>query len=147
MVELFPELIGVVMTLSVAYCCFKAHEPKSSPFKASFCSLVVAIACMFSIFISTVEIEKVFCGMLGCHFALIGTVHLITNDCEKYEKDTKVWINSMTFLIGITGVLLLLMDYPNTKSILHPLALGFTGGFFGGMLDPRRKKEVKEENL
>jgi len=98
-------------------------------------------------FISTVEIERVFCGGLGCHFTLIGVVHLITNDSEKYEKDPKIWVNSMSLLIGITGVLALVMDYPNTKSILHPIIIGFATGFLGGIFDMRRSKEVKEENL
>ena len=87
------------------------------------------------------------CGAFGAHFTLIGVVHLITNDCEKYEKDAKIWINSMTLLIAMTGFLALVMDYPNTKSTVHLLIIGFATGFFGAMLDPRRRKEVKEENL
>ena len=145
MIELFPKLIGVIITLLVAYCCFKSHESKSSPFKASVYSFIIAIVfTLATLRPSLSEVEMIFFGAFACHFTLIGAVHLITNDCEKYEKDTKIWINSMTLLIVVTGVLLLLMDYPNTKSILHSLALGFTAGFFGVMLDPRRKKEVKE---
>lgn len=147
MTELLPKLISVVTTLSIAYCCFKAHESKSSPVRACVCSFIVAIASIFLVFISTVEMERVFCGGLGCHFALVGTVHLITNDSEKYEKDPKVWVNSMSFLIAITGFLALVMDYPNTKSILHSLIIGFATGFLGGIFDIRRSKEVKEENL
>ena len=150
MEELFSQLIGVVITLSMAYCCFKAHESKSSPVRASVCSFIAAVPCIFFVFISTVETVQtvqVFCGGLGCHFTLIGAVHLITDDCEKYEKDAKVWVNSMSLLIGITGVLALVMDYPSTKSILHPLIIGFATGFFGVMLDPRRKLGRREEDL
>ena len=148
MVELFPELIGVVIALLTAYCCFKSHESKSSPFKASvYCFILTIVFILAMLRPSIVEAEMIFFGAFACHFILVGVVHLITNDCEKYEKDTKIWINSMTLLMVGTGVLLLLMNYPNTKSVLHPLAIGFTGGFFGVMLDPRRKKEVKEENL
>lgn len=145
MSELFPELIGVVVALLTAYCWFKAHDSKSSPFKASVYCFILAIAFTLAMLRASLsEVEMIFFGAAACHFTLIGAVHLITNDCEKYEKDAKIWINSMTLLMMGTGVLLLLMDYPNTKSVLHPLALGFTGGFFGVMFDPRRKKEAKE---
>ena len=147
MAELLPKLISVVVTLSIAYCCLKAHESKSSPVRACICSFIVAIAFILSMFISTVEIERVFCGGLGCHFTMIGAVHLITNNCEKYEKDPKVWVNSMSLLIGITGILALVMDYPNTKSTLHLLIIGFATGFFGAILDPRRRIGRTEENL
>ena len=53
----------------------------------------------------------------------------------------------MTLLIAITGILVLAMDYPNTKSVLHPLAIGFTAGFVGALLKSRAGIRRKEENL
>ena len=147
MEELLPELIKIVIVLAVAYCFYKAHEPKLSPFRRSVCNFILAIIFILSMFISAVEIERVFWGILGCHFTLIAAIHLITNDREKYEKDPKVWVNIMSLLLGTTGILALVMDYPNTKSTLHLLIIGFATGFLGTMLNPRRRKEVKEENL
>ena len=152
MIELLPELLKVVITLAVAYCFYKAHEPARSPFKASVYGFILAILFIL-VFILVmlvsplVGIEMALCGAFACHFTLIGAVHLITNDCERYKRDAKIWINSMTLLMAITGFLALAMDYPNTKSTLHLLIIGFATGFLGTMLDPRRRKEVKEENL
>ena len=87
------------------------------------------------------------CGAFACHLTLIGAVHMITNDCEKYKRDAKIWIDSMTLLMAVTGFLTLAMDYPNTKSTLHLLIIGFATGFLGAMLDPRRRTGRREENL
>ena len=149
--ELFPELLGVVITLAVAYCFYKAHEPTKPPFRASIYSFILAIL-LILIFIvmlrsALVGIEIALCGAFACHFTLIGAVHMITNDFEKYKRDAKIWVNSMTLLMAVTGFLALAMDYPNTKSTLHLLIIGFTTGFFGAMLDPRRRTGRREENL
>ena len=142
------QLIGVIITLLIAYCFFKAHQPTRPLFRASVYSFILAIVFILAVMLrSTLEIEKAFCGAFACHFTLIGAVHLITNDCEKYERDAKIWINSMALLIAITGFLTLVMGYPNTKSVLHPLVVGFAGGFLGVMLDPRRNTGRREENL
>lgn len=145
--ELFPQLIGVVVTLLTAYCFTKAHDLKMSPFTVSVYNFVLVILFISVGLVSTVEIVIVLFWALACHFTLVGSIHLMTNDAEKYKKDAKVWINSMTLLIGITGILALAMDYSNTKSVLHPLAIGFTGGFIGTMLNSRRGTRRKEENL
>lgn len=152
MIELLPELLKVVITLAVAYCFYKAHEPTRPPFRASVYGFILAILfiLIFILVMLTsplVGIEMALCGAFACHFTLIGSVHLITNDCKKYQKDAKIWINSMTLLMAITGFLALVMDYPNTKSTVHLLIIGFATGFLGAMLDPRRRKEVKEEKL
>ena len=131
--ELFPELMGVVVSILTACCILKAHDLRMSPFRVSVYNFVLVILFIFGVFGSTVEIEKLFCSAMACHFTLVGATHLVTNDAEKYKKDAKVWINAMTFLIGITGILLLCLDYPNTKSTLHSLAIGFTSGFVGGI--------------
>ena len=41
--ELFIQLIGVVITLLIAYCFFKAHQPTIPPFRASVYSFILAI--------------------------------------------------------------------------------------------------------
>ena len=152
MIELLPELLKVVITLAVAFCFYKAREPTRPPFRASVYSFILAILfiLIFILVILTspsVGIEMALCGAFACHFTLIGAVHLITNDYEKYKRDAKIWVNSMTLLMAITGFLALAMDYPNTKSTVHLLIIGFATGFLGAMLDPRKRKEVKEENL
>ena len=147
MTELLLELLKLVIVLSIAYCFYKAHDSRLPPFRRSVCNFIFAIIFIFSMFIITVEIEKVFCGALGCQFTMIGAVHLITNDREKFEKDPKIWVNSMSILMGITGILAMLMDYPNTKSTLYLLIIGFATRVLGSVLDPRRGKEGKEENL
>lgn len=148
MTELFPELIGVVVTLLTAYCFTKAHDLKMSPFVVSVYNFVLVILFVFMGLGFNVEIVVVVCWALSCHFTLVGSIHLITNDAEKYKKDAKIWINSMTLLIGTTGILALAMDYPNTKSVLHSLAIGFTAGFVGTALNVKRNKKCSEvENL
>lgn len=146
MAELLPELIKLVIVLSAAYCFYKAHDSRLPPFRRSVCNFILAIVFIFSMFITTVEIVSVFYGALGCQFTMIGAVHLITNDREKFEKDPRVWTNSMSLLMGITGILAMVMDYPNTKSTLYLLIISFATGFLGLLLDPRRARR-KEENL
>ena len=117
------------------------------PFKVSIYNFILAVLFTFMMLAPTTGIEKVIGGAFACQFTLAGAVHLIINDRDEYKKEAKIWINSMTVLMGITSVLMLVMDYPNTKWILRPLIVGFATGFFGGLLDPRRYKVRKEENL
>ena len=145
---LFPKLFGVVVTILTAYCILKAHDLKMSPFKVSVYNFILVILFILLAFGHTVETEKVVWSALACHFTMAGLIHLITNDAEKYKQGAKVWINSMTLLIVITGILLLWLDYPNTKSTLHSLAIGFTSSFVGEMFLSRASWWRKEaENL
>ena len=144
---LFSQLIGIVITLLVAYCCWKAHDLKMSPFKVSVFNFILAILFAFMMLAPTMGIERVIGGAFTCQFTLAGVVHLMINDRHEYKKDAKIWINSMMFLMGITSILMLVMDYPNTKSTLYSLLVGFVTGFLGVLLDPRRGKVRKEESL
>ena len=74
-------------------------------------------------------------------------MHLITNDSETYHREASVWMIGLTGLVFGTGVLMLALDYSNTKSLLNPVTIGFVSGFLGSVLDPRRARRKKEENL
>ena len=89
------------------------------------------------------ENQKIFCGALASQSIFIAAVHLITNDSEKYLQKASVWVNVLTGLIIGTGVLMLAMDYSNTKSVFNPLIAGFVLGSLGAMLDARLTKRRK----
>lgn len=137
MKELFPELIHLVISIPVAYCLWQAHNLRISPFKVSVYNFILGI--MFaSMLMAPVGTLKVIGGAFACQFALAGAVHLIVNDRNAYKKDAKIWINSMTLLMGITSILMLVMDYPHTKSVLHAFVIGFVAGVLGGIFEMKR---------
>ena len=98
-------------------------------------------------FVSTVETVIVVCGAFACLFTLVGAVHLITNDYEKYNKDARIWVDSMMLLMAVTGIWMLAMDYPNTKPMLHSFIIGFAAAFLAYIFDSRRSARRKEETL
>lgn len=123
-------------------------EPNVYPFKVSLFYFFTAIAFILQIFWYSAETTKIFCGGLASRFIFVAAVHLIMNDSETYHRGASVWVMGLTgFMMG-TGVLMLAMDYSNTKSVLNPLIIGFVGGFLGATLESRRAKWRKqEENL
>lgn len=146
MEELFSELIPMIIALGFVYWWRKIDRSDISPFKASFFYLFVAVTFILQMFWYTAETTKIFCGVLASHFIFIAAVHLITNDSEKYQREVSIWVTGLTVLMMGTGVLMLAMDYSNTKSLLNLLIIGFVGGFLGSMLDARLKRG-KKENL
>ena len=146
MKELFPELIQLVISISVAYCLWQAHNLRMSPIKVSVYNFILAIVFAL-LLISPVGTLKVIGGAFACQFTLAGAVHLNINDRNVYKKDAKIWINSMALLMGITSILMLVMDYSHTKSILHAFVIGFVAGVLGGIFDMRREMGHQEENL
>ena len=148
MEELFSRLIPMVVALGFVYWYRKVDSPDVSPFKASLFYFFTAIAFIGQIFWYTTETTKIFCAVFANHFIFVAAVHLITNDSEKYHQEASIWVTGLTFLMMGTGVLMLAIDYSNTKSLLNPLIVGFVTGFLGSMLEARRTKGRKEiENL
>jgi hypothetical protein len=135
----------MIVALGFVYWWRKVDEPNVSPFKASLFYFFIAIAFIFQIFWYPEETTKVFCGGLASHFIFVATVHLITNDSERYHQEASVWVTELTGLMFGTGVLMLALDYSKTKSLLNPVIIGFVGGFLGHLLDPRRAKWRKRE--
>ena len=148
MSELFSELIPMIVALGFVYWWRKVDRSDISPFKASLFYFFTAIAFIGQIFWYTAETTKIFCGGLASQFIFIAAVHLITNDSKKYQREASIWVTGLTGLMMGTGVLMLAIDYSNTKSLLNPLIIGFVGGFLGAMLDAKLTKRRKEtENL
>ena len=144
MEELFSQLIPMIVALGFVYWWRKANSPGVSPFKASLFYLFTAVAFVFQMFWDTAETTKIFCGGFASHFIFVAAVHLVTNDSETYHREASIWVFGLTCLMMGTGVLMLAMDYSNTKSLLNPLIIGFVGGFLGSMLDARRTEKRKE---
>lgn len=145
MEELFSELIPMIIALGFVYWWRKVDTSDISPFKASLFYFFVGIAFVFQMLWYTAETTKIFCGGLASHFIFVAAVHLITNDSEKYQQEASVWVTRLTVLIIGTGVLMLAMDYSNTKSLLNLLIIGFVGGFLGSLLDARLTERRKEK--
>ena len=145
MEELFSQLIPMIVALGFVYWWRKVDSPDVSPFKASLFYFFTAVAFIFQMLWYTAETTKIFCGGFASQFIFIAAVHLITNDSEKYQREASMWVTGLTALMVGTGVLMLAMDYLNTKPLLNPLIIGFVGGFLGAMLDARRAKWRKEE--
>ena len=147
MEDLFSQLIPMIVALGFVYWWRKVNSPSVSPFKASLFYFFAGVTFIFQVFWYTPETTKIFCGGLASHFIFIAAVHLLTNDSETYHREASIWVFGLTCLMMGTGVLMLAMDYSNTKPLLNPLIIGFIGGFLGSLLDARRTKEQKEESL
>lgn len=147
MEDLFSQLIPMIVALGFVYWWRKIDSPGVSPFKASLFYFFVAVAFILQMLWYPAETTKIFCGVLASHFIFVAAVHLITNDSEKYQQETSIWVTGLTVLMMGTGVLMLAMDYSNTKALLNLLIIGFVGGFLGSMLDARRSKERRENAL
>ena len=143
--ELFPDLISVSVSIPMAYCLWQAHNLNKSPFKVGIYNFILAIAFAF-LTLSYVGTVKIIGGAFACQFTLAGVVHLIVNDCNAYKKDEKIWVNSMSLLMGATSILMLVMDYPNTKILLHGFVIGCVAGALGSIFPIINTKE-KTENL
>ena len=143
---MLSELIKLVISMPVAYCIWRAHNLRMSPIKVSVYNFILAMLFAFLI-MSPVWTEKIIGVAFACQFTLAGAVHLIVNDRNAYKKDAKIWINTMTVLMTITSILMLVMDYSHTKSILHAFIIGSVAGALGVIFDPRRAMGHKEGNL
>ena len=129
-----------IIALGFAYWYRKVDSPRVSPSKASLFYFFTAAVFIFLVSWYTAKTAKIFCGALASQSIFIGTVHLITNDSEKYQQKASVWVNVPTGLMIGTGVLMLAMDYSNTRSVFNPLIAGFVLGSLGTMLDVRLTK-------
>ena len=104
--ELFKQLFNMVLIGTIGYWYWKVNRPKAYPFKVSIYNFVYAIGGILSIFLFAAETSKFVLAAFACYFAFTGTVHLITNDYEKYKKDAETFLDSMLYLIVGTGALL-----------------------------------------
>ena len=145
MEDLFFQLIPMIFALGFAYWWRKMDESSAPPFKASLFYFFTAITFILAIFFYTSETIRIFCAGFSSYLIFVAAVHLITNDTEKYQREVSVWVMGLMALMMGTGVLMLAMDYSNTKSVLNPLIIGFVGGSLGAVLDARRTKWRKEE--
>ena len=80
-------------------------------------------------------------------FNFRSVVHLITDDSEKYQREAAGWVDGMLGLVAVTGVLTLVLDYSNTKTLLNPMLIGFAGGMIPGLYRLWDSKERREDNL
>ena len=147
MEDLFSQLIPIIVAFGFVYWYRKVDSPGVSPFKASLFYFFVAVVFIFQMLWYPAKTIKIFCGVLAIHFIFVAAVHLITNDSETYQQETSMWVTGLTVLMMGTGVLMLAMDYSNTRSVLNLLIIGFVGGFLGSVLDARRTKERSENAL
>ena len=123
-------------------------ESSVPPFKASLFYFFTAIAFVLGMFVYTSEPIRIFYAGFSSYLIFVAAVPLITNDPEKYQREVSVWVMGLMTLMMGTGVLMLAMDYSNTKSVLNPLIIGLVGGSLGAVLESRRAEWRKEvENL
>ena len=146
MEELFSDLISVLVSVPMAYCIWQAHNLNKSPFKVGIYNFILVIAFAF-LMLSPVGTVKVIGGAFACQFTLAGAVHLIVNDRSAYKENAKIWVNSMSLLMGTTSILMLVMDYPNTKSMLHGFIIGCLAGALGAIFPMVIDTKEKTENL
>lgn len=118
--ELFGQLFAIVVGAAIGYWYCKVDRSDVSPFKASLFYFSVAIGFIFQMSWYAAETTKIFCGGFASHCVFIAVVHLVTNDSEKYQRKASGWVDGMLGLIAVTDVLMLVLDYSNTKPILNP---------------------------
>ena len=147
MEDLFSQLIPMIFALGFAYWWRKMDESSVPPFTASLFYLFTAILFILAMFWSPTKTVRIFCGGLASYFVFVAAVHLITNDSKKYHREASIWVFGLTCSIMGTGVLTLAMDYSNTKSVLNLFIIGFVTGSLGAVLESRRAKWRKKENL
>ena len=147
MEELFVQLFAIVFAAGLVHWYRKVNRPSISPFKASLFYFAVAVGFIFVTLWYASETIKVFSVLFAGYHIFVAAVHLITNDSEKYQREASVWVDGMLGLIAITGVLMLAMDYSNTKLMLNPILIGFAGGWVPGLFRRWSRKGHKEENL
>ena len=92
--ELFKQLFNMVLIGTIGYWYWKVNRPQAYPFKVSIYNFVYAVGGILSIFLFAAETSKFVLAAFACYFAFTGTVHLITNDYEKYKKDAETFLDS-----------------------------------------------------
>ena len=145
MEELFGQLFAIVLAAGLVHWWRKVNRADTPPFRASLFYFAVAIAFIFVMLWHPSETIKVFSALFASYQIFVAAVHLITNDSEKYQREASVWVDGMLGLIAITGVLTLAIDYSNTKPLLNPMLIGFTGGMVPGLFRWWSGKRHREE--
>ena len=145
--ELFTRLFNIVLIGAISYWYWKVNRPQAYPLKVGIYNFIFAAGGIFLNFFSTAETAKIVSAAFACYFAFTGTVHLITNDYEKYKQDAETFLDVMLYLIVGTGALLLVIDYPNTKQMLHPFIIGFAIAFVGGWFTQLKTAVLRRESL
>lgn len=145
--ELFIRLFAIVFAAGLVHWYREVNKADISPFKASLFYFAVAMAFIFVMLWYTSETIKIFSALFASYQIFVGAVHLITNDSEKYQREASVWVEGMLGLMAITGVLMLAIDYSNTKPLLNPMLIGFAGGWVPGLFKRWSGKGNRKENL
>lgn len=73
------------------------------------------------------EILDIMFVTISC-LLLIQGITLLKDGFGRVEEEAKVWVRTMIMLVTGTGLLTLLMDYPNTKLELQSSIIGIFSG-------------------
>ena len=114
---------------------------KVSPFAVSLFYFLFAMECLAVVLISDVATTKLCFSAFGSFSVLISILYRLDNNHEKYQQGAGVWIADLGILMGVTGYLMMAMDYANTKRLLNVTLLGAAGGIVTKYLKRWRGKE------
>ena len=128
-VALFLQLYFIFMGVAFAHWLKEVGEGKVSSNKIA---LVFFVQAMLILLIAILpfpisEILDLMFVTISC-LLLIQVITLLKDGFGSVEEETKVWVRTMMMSVIGTGLLTLLMDYPNTKLELQSSIIGIFSG-------------------
>ena len=146
MVELFWGLYSLILAAGLGRWFEIERAGKVRPFTVSIFYFFFAVGCLIVVFTSDVAATKLCFSAFACNSLLISFVYRLENDHEKYQQGAGEWITWAWILMGVTGYLMMAMDYANTKKMLNIILIGSAGSIVPQFFRRWRGKGDRKEN-
>ncbi len=143
--ELILGLIRLILGAFLGRLTDKFEAGKITPLHVSSCLFLLGLCVLVVSIKSTVEATKLVLGVWGCHALFVATVYIMIGNHKQYYEDTAIWISGMTSLVLLTGCLVLIMDYSNTKTLANSFIFGFVAATLYRFSKDKNKEEKSRE--
>ena len=126
--ELFWGFYNLILVAAFGRWFELERTGKVTPFTVSLFYFFFAMGCLAVVFISDVATTKLCFSAFGSFSVLVSILYRLDNDHKKYQQGAGVWMADLGILMGVTGYLMMAMDYANTKRLFNIMLLVTAGG-------------------
>ena len=148
---LFPELIDMIVLPMVLLLMYITDETDVNPIIKGALWFVIPTFSVRCVFLCDHVSGRIFFAAVTGLSILIACTILIVNDNKKYRGKVKRWIDSLFILVVFISVVILIIDYSNSKEILISLILSILGALvafiFSAITKAIKSRKSTEEDL
>ena len=139
---LFAELIDMLVLPLVLLLLYITDKTNISPIIKGSLWFVVPTFSVRCVFLCESVSERMFYAASTGLFIFMACTILIINDNQKYLCKAKKWIDRLFILVIFISVVILIIDYPNSKGTLRSLII-ITLGYIVAVIFPVITKAIK----